>query len=379
MRLQLSRCLSWILLAGFCLRAGVAWAQSAVKYKRLRYDEQSGGITVDEDLLEVLLELENEDQASFSFLHDVITGASPTGLPAQDSQTGASLTAGRGQQYAGFNDERWAAAAGYAPLIQRDTRLDTKLHLSTERDYLSRGLTLGAIFELNKKNTTIAPAVTRYEDRVMPNNDKPSRDKSSTHATLDLSQVLNRWNVLRLGFDFGRESGYLTDPYKQVLIGKTAVDESRPSRRDSYAFTSGWRTKPFERLAFDLSGAYYADDWGIRSRTVRVLSLGELGEHWLWELMYRFYIQDSARFWSDELPAGDTSRHRSSDIRLADIASNTYGATLIYKATEAWWLEGALASYTQNGKRSNDAVIYSEGDSVVSAAIYSIAIQYRYW
>lgn len=379
MWLQLSRWLSPLIVCGLCVRSGLAWAQSAIKYKHLRYDESSPGIDVDEDALEVLLQFENEDQASFSVLHDVITGASPTGLPATDTTTGASLSAGRGQQFAKFNDERWAYSAGYAPLIGRTTRLDTKLYYSTERDYLSRGATLGAAFDLNEKNTIIAPAVTHFDDRVEPANGKPIRGRRSTHGTLDLSQVLNRWNVLRAGFDYGQETGYLTDPYKQVLVGDTPVDESRPDSRIAQLYSAGLRTQPFDHHAFDVYGVYYSDDWRIRSRALRLKSLNDLGDDWLWELMYRFYYQGPAYFWNDEFGANNTDRHRSSDTRLAHLVSNTYGATLIYKASEAWWIEAALAYYAQNGKRANEATPYSQGDAVVSATIYSLAVQYRYW
>ena len=230
-----------------------------------------------------------------------------------------------------------------------------------------------------KKNTTVAPAVTYYDDSVRPTNDKPDRSRFSTHYTLDLSQVINRWNVARLGFDFGHESGYLTDPYKQVLVGTEAQDERRPSTRDSQAYSAGWRTKPFRPVAFDVMAAYYWDSWHVRSRSVRLMGLAELGEHWLVELMYRFYYQNPAYFWADEYPSYNTDRYRSSDTRLSHFVSNTYSATATYKATEAWWIEGALAYYAQNGRRDNNTVLWSQGDSVISATIYSLAVQYRWW
>jgi opacity protein-like surface antigen len=405
MRLQLRLWLAGLMALALVFRSAAAWAQSTVKFKRLKYDETAPGVDVDEDLLEVLVQLDNEDQLSASVLHDVVTGASPTGIPENASVTGASATAAGGQQTAAFRDERWSYTAGYLPLIGRTTRLKGLLHYSEERDYIARGATLGAAFELNKKNTTIAPAFTCFDDSVLPQNGKPGRSKLTRSAALDIAQVLNTWNVAGLGLSYNRGEGYLTDPYKQVLVGGEALEERRPDHREGYAVQAGLRTKPFERHAFDLSYRYYWDDWGVRSHTYGVKSLSELGEQWLIELFYRYYIQSGADFWASSFAAGDDPRYRSSDLRLAPFQAMTLGITGIYKLSDAWWVEASVAQYRQDptygyGGDGEDEhedehdddddlrhEIEGEGEgggsligtgSNVSAWIYSIAIQFRF-
>ena len=410
--MQLKRALSALMALGLVLRAAAAWGQSSIKYKRLKYDETSPGVDVDEDALEVLLQMDNEDQASLSVLHDVVTGASPTGIPENTSVTGASSSAARGQQTAAFRDERWSYTAGYLPLIGRTTRLKGLLHFSEEQDYVSRGVTLGAAFELNKKNTTIAPAFTYFDDRIEPQNTRPDRSKFTRSFALDIAQVLNTWNVGSIGLSYTESDGYLTDPYKLVLVGDQAVDENRPDRREGYAVQLGWRTKPFDQHAFDVAYRHYWDSWGVQSNTFGLKSLSELGEHWLIELFYRYYLQSGANFWASSFPAGNQDTHRSSDLRLSPFQATTIGFTGIYKINETWWLEGSVAQYRQDaiyGYRGgegededededddehedgdDDLTRYdSEGDdeggygltgsgSSVSAWIYSIAVQLRF-
>jgi hypothetical protein len=350
MRLQLKLALSLLLALGVLLRTASAWAQSAVKYKRLRYDETQPGITVDEDTLEVQLQFENEDRFHFDLTHDVVTGASPTGLPQNNTTTGASAAAGKagqGQQFAKFQDERWAADIGYAPLLSRTLRLDTTLHFSTERDYRSTGITLAPTFELNKKNTVVTPSITLYRDRVLPSNSTPDADKRTVVYALDASQILNPRNVVSLGLALNASEGYLTDPYKRVPVGTAAVDETRPDRRSGGSLQVGLRTKPWDHHALDFKLRYYRDDWDIRSWTGNASLLSELGEKWLLEWFGRYYQQSKAYFWQSTYAAGDSSKYRSADPRLSTFDSTTLGLTGTFKATEHWWFELSFAQYLQ--------------------------------
>jgi hypothetical protein len=415
MRLQLSHGVAALAALLLALRGTVAWGQSSAKLKRLHYDEGSPGVKVDEDALEVLVQMDNEDQVNFSAIHDVVTGASPTGVPAQTTTvtgaSGSSSTSGGGQKYANFNDERWAFSAGYAPLFDRTIRPKISLSYSEEKDYLSKGITLGAVFDLNKKNTTIAPSVTYFDDLVRPTNGKPDRGKTAVDSALEISQIVNSWNVASVGFAYNDSHGYLTDPYKQVLVGTSAVDESRPDTRVGSAVQAGWRTKPFDQHALDLIGRYYWDSWGIESETFAAKTLSELGESWIIELFFRYYNQNAADFWAATFAAGNNDRYRSSDLRLSPFHATTVGLTGIYKISDTWWVEGSVARYTQyaagistagqgtGGGGGGEGDLYTNAEreggeggdgggggaglgggsgSNVSALIYSLAIQLRW-
>jgi len=410
MRLQLNPGF-WVLVAlGLLVRPiGVA-AQSVITAKKLRYQETSPGITVDEDLLEAQLQFDNEDQMSLSATHDVVTGASPTGIPSTDTVTGASALASQpagGQQFADFSDERWSYSIGYAPLLTRTFRLNTALHYGTEQDYLSRGATLGATIELNKKNTTLTPAVTMFWDRVMPSNALPDGDKRLSMYSLGIAQVLDAENLVTLELGLVRSEGELSDPYKLVLVGDAALPESRPDTRDGWSVQAGWRNAPFPHLAWNVALRHYQDDWGIDSQTLSAGVLGELGEHWLVELFGRHYRQTAADFFARSYPAGDTSTYRTSDLRLSDFSANTLGTTVTYKFNESLWLEGSVAAYIQNnpaitegttesffggdlrGNESEGDESESESDehegggggagALLSATVYSIALKWRFF
>lgn len=364
-------------MIGFGLKPfGVAAQNSSVKYKRLQYRETDPGITVNQDEIEVLLEMENEDQLSFTLLHDAISGASPTGISDTDGVTGASSLAGRGQQFATFSDERTAFSAGYAPLLNRTTRLKTSLSYSEEDDYLSRGLSLGATFELNKKNTTLTPSYLRLEDRVMPSNGKTGGRKTTDKFSFEFSQVLNRSNLVRAGIYHSLIKGHLTDPYKLVRVGNAIVDESRPDSRNSTALMLGWRTQPFQHHAFDVDLRFYQDDWDVASAALRLKTLHSLG-NWLLSFNWRYYKQEAASFWADNFSSGNTDPYRTSDQRLSRFISVTLGMTVTYKVSEAWWLEFSYARYLQSGSNINPSGL-DNTDATVEALTASLAVQYRF-
>lgn len=346
MWLQLRYTASLFLIFLVGLRPFVSLAQSVYKYKKLNYTERAPGIVVDQDSLEVLLELEDQSTVNMLVIHDVVTGASPTGVRDALTNTGAS-TIGRGQGFANFSDERWAYSLGVSPLITRTAKVSTTLLYSKENDYLSKGISLGFSLELNKKNTTIAPTATFLDDVVTPSNGKPEREKKVNDYTLSLSQVVNRWNLVTMGINKGYSRGYLTDPYKKVQIGTVVVDEIRPELRIKNAVALSWRTKPLKFHAFDLKYRYYWDDWGLRSQTTRLATFHELGESWLFELFWRHYRQSAVDWWDDLYPAGYSGQYRSSDTRLAWFDAVTAGATAIYKIDDKWWLEGSFSSYSQ--------------------------------
>lgn len=408
MRMQLRPFFSLLLMLVLILKAFAARAQSFIKAKHLNYDESKPGITVDEDSLDVHLELDNQDQVNVLVIHDAVTGATPTGVPLASpvhAVAGASSAAsshnGIGQQYASFWDDRVGATLGYAPLLNPTTRLNVAVSGSEERDYKSSGLTLGVRIELNKKNTILAPTVTVYDDEVLPTNDKPAGSKHTQVYDFSLSQILDPWNVVGLSLGFSRNQGLLTDPYKKVEVGTQIVDESRPSSRNAVSIGGSWRTTPFPDEGLNLQLSFYGDDWGVNSVTSKVTSLTQLGDQWVIEVFVRLYKQSAANFWAQSFPEGNADPYRSADPRLASFASTTLGIGATYKLSNAWWIEGSLASYaqyfnllsvtpTRSGLAQVDSLAAASGGGggggggsgssspFLSATVYSLALQFRF-
>lgn len=377
MRLQLRLLFALGVIAWFALRTTTVWAQSTVKYKRMLYDEAAPGIRVDEDALEVLLELENQDEASFLMTHDVISGASPIGLPEGDVIGGASTAAVRGQLVVPFEDTRTGVALGYKSQLVRTFALGGTASYSEEDDYISRGLSLSGTLELNAKNTTISPSISYYSDSVMPV-EKPQQEKKTTGFSLGLSQVINSWNLGELGMDLSRASGYLTDPYKQVLVGVTALPETRPDERISVAFRAGLRTKPFPNHAAWLRGRFYMDDWEVYSLTGTASTFHQLDEKLLVELFYRYYRQTEAFFWADSFEGTDQGPYRSADVRLARLTSARVGITTTWRKSDQLWWIFSFARYGQSGIPEGTAPL-DPNIATISAIMASIAVQYRFY
>ncbi|MDH4248057.1 MAG: DUF3570 domain-containing protein [Deltaproteobacteria bacterium] len=379
MRVQLKRShirrgSSVLLALGFLLKGSLAWAQSTLKYKHLRYKEDEPLVQVDEDVLEAVLEFEGQQRLEFTFSHDAISGATPTGVPAQASLSGASSLAVRGQEVSRMADSRNALTAGVNYPVGRFTRLRGSLYKSVESDYHSRGLTLGGAWELNEKNTTIQSALSTYTDQVVPPG-RANGEKRIDTFSLGVSQVLSPSVLVSAGVELGRYAGLLSDPYKDVLLDGMRIPESRPPARVGEAGWASLRAEVFTHHALNLLLRGYVDDWGIQSVSWQGSTLHDLNPNWLLELFYRHYEQSAAYFWADSFSAKTSGPYRSADIRLSKLSSDRLGLTAIYRANEAWWLEGSLARYGLSGVPGLFAGF--SNSRLIGATVASVAIQYR--
>ena len=366
---------SLLLALGLLLKSGAAWAQSTLKYKHLRYKEDEPLVQVDEDLLEAVLELDGQERLDLVISHDVISGASPTGVPAQATVSGASVMAVRGQEVAKVSDMRDALTAGATIPVGRLTRLRGSLYRSMESDYQSRGITMGGTWELNEKNTTVQTSYSTYADQVRPQGGRPQGDKRISTVSLGVTQVMNPVVLMGAGLELGHSTGLLSDPYKDVQVGTVRMPETRPPERNGKAGWGSLKISVLERHALSALVRGYSDDWGIKSVSFQLGTLHDLTSQWLLELFFRHYEQSAASFWADTFPAADPGPYRSADIRLSKLSTDRLGLTAIYRASEAWWMEGSLARYGLSGVPGLFSG-FSE-TRLMGATVASVALQYR--
>ncbi len=306
--------------------------------------------------------------------------------------------------------------------------LDMGGGVSIEHDYLSRFGNLGARMDFNQKRTTLnlglgytnsdtyatlntgesiyggtvlnsSVAVTQLPTMTMTNGTVLNQEiikgnRQDGTITLALSQVLTKNSVLSAGVGYTRASGYLSNPYKDVLamqldpnwrsdgygpsgyvfsqrkfpgvqysVAGTVVKEQRPNLRNQLTFDMGYRhyVEPLNAAA-KVNYNFFMDDWGINAHTFEAEWRQALPGHWVLTPYARYYVQSSAVFYkpyvftsllADQSNLGDfsslASQYFSSDQRLSSYGAISGGVTLGKQLTKGLSMELGYEYYTHKG------------------------------
>jgi len=340
----------------------VARAEDFLAFKFESYAEAADRVTVRTEGLTAEQDLNSVLHLDVALVNDAITGASPTGIPAP---------AGSGQvPVAGLSDHRKAWETGLSAQVKA-VNLVVAVSGSREHDYVSRGWSLNAAADLNEKNTAVLMGLAGHNDDVETFFD-PQHDyvgKQVTTAMVGVRQILDPRTVVTVDFTWGRETGYLADPYK--LVQKTeelvpgsafplAFAENRPGERNTgAAFASLNRAFPGVGGALEGSARFYADTFGVAASTLELAWIQKIGKAFTLAPELRLHEQGAAKFYYYNLdrtsliptvvPNPDGPAY-SSDYRLSSLDAVTFGLKATWKLQEHLQLELAYDRYRMRGR-----------------------------
>jgi hypothetical protein len=341
-----------------------ARAEDSLSFKYEDYAEAGGRIDVHAQSALVQQDLGPDWQVKLSGVIDAIAGATPTGVPAAAGSTQVPLTE--------LHDHRkaWEADA-----TRNFTRVSVTAGFgeSREHDYISRGWSLNTATEFNGKNTTVLAGVAGHSDNVEAffTPAHPYLGKQATDLLAGVTQLLDPLTSVTLNFSWSRDTGFLNDQYK--LVRKTvailpglylplAFAESRPGERNQGAvFASIDRAFPGLHGSLEASYRYYGDTFGIAAHTVELQWFQKLGERFVLRPDLRLYEQSAANFYFynlDRSAPGLTpttvpnpqGAAYSSDYRLSEMATATYGLKAIWTPTDRVELDLAYDRYEMWGR-----------------------------
>lgn len=327
--------------------------RNRIEFALLSYNE-TGRVRVLEPVLRYSRDLGGERTLRTRIAWDGMSGASPNGvLPSTTHQTftspsGHSYGAGPGEQpRRSFRDTRFALGLDLDQPLGHALQLGTGLSFSKETDYLSLGGSLTLALDLDQRRTTLNLGISGTRDTVDPSGGRPvplgsygagdletdgSAAKSSSDLLFGVTRILNERMVLQLNASLGRDSGYLTEPYKGVAVvdgttGESAgsVHESRPEERRRRAL--------FGKLVTHLGASvlhsslrWYHDDWGVTGWTTDLAWYWRLGEGRVLRPHLRGSFQTAADFHRWSVPSGQPlPDFVSADMRLGELDSWTAG------------------------------------------------------
>jgi len=336
-----------------------ARAETSVAYKYQDYSETDGRVQVHAQYGSIEQSLGTDAKLKVMGVLDAISGATPTGQLVDPATGELPLTE--------IHDHRKAWTAEYSQQIDR-VHVALGASNSRESDYVSTGLSLNTITDLNGKNTGLVLGVAGTHDKARVFFQDDWAKKDSQDFIVGLNQLIDPETTLSVNLGYGHASGYLSDPYKIIqkhtnIIGDLYLDltfpENRPGKRDKYTFETSVNHafKPL-KAAVEGSYRYYTDSFGIHSHTLEATWFQKLGSKFILAPTLRFYQQGAADFYHlsldgtsivpTEVPNSQGPFY-SSDHRLSKMRTFTAGLKLSYQPTEAFRIDLAYDRYDMRG------------------------------
>lgn len=333
-------------------------AESSASYKHEDYRESGGRIAVKTDGAFIEQDIGTATQLKVEGILDAIAGATPTGQPAPAGSDQVPLA-----QLSEYR-KAWSAAVAhqFAP-----TKLALGVANSRESDYVSTGWSLNSQTEFNQKNTTLLIGVAGTDDEVRVFH-QPQREKKRTNDVIvGVTQLLDPNTSFTFNLTWGRQRGYLSDPYKLVQKETEIVanvflpltfPENRPGEREKWIALANIN-RAFGSGTLDLAYRFYHDTFGTDAHTLDAAWFQRLGERLILRPSFRFYDQSAADFYYYRLdgtsivPQAGAPRRGgpfySSDYRLSAMRTTTFGLKLIWRATEALHFDAGYERYRMRG------------------------------
>jgi len=258
--------------------------------------------------------LGNRNTLAVSAVHEVMSGSSPWYLlPGPDNKPLEVLSG------ATIRDHRSALTAALThDAGGNDTRTFSATY-SQERDYHATALGAERSLPLNSALTlgfggSFSHDLLRPTDAVLFHRiERAQKNTASIFGSLTL--VLNKAAVIESGVQLNYQTGYLSDPYKLVLVADTLDADTRPGTRSEAAWLVRYRYAVSATAALHADTRVAANSWGQHSLTLELAWYQTLRDGWQLIPGVRYYSQDSARFYAPFFDAGN-ARYFSSDYRL---------------------------------------------------------------
>lgn len=366
-------------------------------YRYESYAEDHGRISIATHSALFEKKLSNVLSVKGEYVYDSISGATPSGGPTVDqikNRDPFSFPATATGSVVGMktllNGDIRRAGSGELGIKLGNHRFAPQFSYSEESDYLSRGYGLNYSWDFNEKNTTLNAGWAHTYDSIPSSPGFMARFKDTQHKTADdffvgVNQLLGPKTVLTFNVSYGNSYGYLSDPYKGVLFQDyqqsnvdpnlfTLEEDTRPRHKHKYVgYTS--LTQYITPLHASVEGSYrlYYDSFGILAHTIGVSWHQKVGKFLTLSPSFRFYHQSAADFYYANGVPGDLSLYNadptipifggpndglpnpappaaySSDYRLSEMNSYTYGIHALVKLHEHFGIDLGYQRYSMEG------------------------------
>jgi len=288
-------------------------------------------MTVRGPSLYVLAPLSDSLSFESSLVYDAMSGASPLYYNTLSGASGLGIT-----------DYRTAVDAKLTKYYDRFA-IGVSAANSSERDYLSRALSMDVRTWTADKNRTFAFGVGAAKDSINPVNGSVEGKRRETYEYLfGVTQVLNAGAIVQSNLTYSDGRGYYDDPYKSF--------DRRPSTRRVWAWLTRYNQHvPRFDATLRFAYRYLHDSWSADSHLLEVEWAQPLPQQFTLTPTLRYITQDHAYFYHDP-PLGSGFRigqPYTADPRLSAFGGITASLRLARQLAGGWSADLAASIYRQ--------------------------------
>ena len=386
-------------LAAVAILASQGVAEDYVNVQMLYYDEKDETTTVVSPAVELNLDLGVDYTLNAKVGMDALTGASETyydksyqpgsgASPYKHALSKPSAYA-RGkvitQQDVGYGpvdyrDYRYSGSVALTRRLANRDELTGTLSYNNEYDYHIPEAGVGYKHWLDEhRNSSIEASVAYQMAWVLiwcRDNDYCDTNSGAseifyqhnTFAQMRYRQVIDRRSKGGLTLFYNHESGFLSNPYKNIVrdydTAPRITNERRPDKRDGYGFKVDYECAVSASDTLQGSYRYYHDDWHLDAHTIEGRIYHAYSSRLRLDGMLRYYRQSAAWFYHGGRDYFTDEAYASSDIRLGKMHS--------------WFAQGGLV-YRVDGKLSQNFYLnYYRQDNGLHAVSFIVGEKYRF-
>jgi hypothetical protein len=279
-----------------------------------------------------------------------------------------------------LEDRRTAFGLGLPITIDRHL-VSPSFSYSEESDYVSYGGALNYSLALNQKNTTLNFGWSHNADSVRDDLGV-WQDKTVDAFLIGVVQLISPRAYFTVNFSYNNEDGYLTDPYRGVMVEPLTFEElqknpddpatdpeKRPDHRDRQVLYA-----TYNQFVTPLNGAaeliyrFSNDSWEIAAHTVDVRWHQKIGPKLVISPSFRYYNQTAADFYYPGLVPNPLPENYSSDYRLSEMQTFTYGLRVTWRVHEHASLDAGYQRYIMEGLDDTSPSAYPSAN-VISVGV----------
>ena len=213
----------------------------------------------------------------------------------------------------------------------------------SEYAYESMNIGLGALGELNDKNTNVSINLQHFSDTVrmirFNGIEDADEDRDSNTVEIGLTQILTPRSLFNLVLHHSEQEGFLATQFNSVFVSGTEDYEILPDSRSRTSITGRYKHAVGNDAAWEAGLRFYTDDWGIDAETVDLRYFDYiLDRSVLMEYQLRFYQQNEADYYQEAFTTAQ--EYQTSDPDLGDFTGTMFGIKATFKDRHIFGQEG---------------------------------------